>query len=122
MLSPTQARQLLILGRTGLALAWLSPVTMVRLLGFRNPQTDVSLPYLVRLFAARDAALGLMTALAPADRRRPALLIGVTVDAADLLAAVVMVKDRRVPRFTVVMSAVAAAGAVVLGLLASREA
>jgi hypothetical protein len=120
-ITPTQARQLLVVLRTSFALAWLSPVATGKLFGFRSAETDVSLPFLIRLFAARDGALGALTALTPADRQKQALTVGIAVDAADLFAAVLMAKDRRVPRLTVLASALAAAGAVVLGLLATKE-
>jgi len=121
-LTPSTARLALGAGRTSFAAAWLQPQLAGRLFGLRRAaQTDVALPFLMRLFAIRDGALGLITLLAPAERRKQVLAVGVVVDAADLAAAVLMAKDRRVPRATAVMSALAAGFAVALGVFALRD-
>lgn len=54
-------------------------------------------PYVARLFAAREVALGAVTLLARGRARRPVLMIGIAVDLADTATAVLGVRDRTVP-------------------------
>jgi hypothetical protein len=120
-LSPTTARTTLITIRGILTLGWFAPVPMAKVFGLgRAADTDVALPFLVRLFAVRDGALAVLTVLAPRDKQRTTLAIGVAVDATDVVAGLLSLKDRRLPRRTGLMTSLTATSAVVLGLLAMR--
>lgn len=79
-----------------------------------NPQA----PYLLRLFGAREVALGLVTLFAGGKTRRGVIAVGVAVDAADAATGYLAMKDGTVSRKTAMTLIVPAAGAVGSGLLA----
>ncbi|GAA1941134.1 hypothetical protein [Nocardioides marmoribigeumensis] len=94
------------------AAAWLAPRTSLKaaLLDADAPQS----PYLLRLFGARDVALGTITLLAPPASRRALLQVGLAVDSADTGAALLALKAGQLkPVVGAVMAG--AAGAAVLG-------
>ena len=79
-----RALELTALGRLALGVpAWVAPDLSARLggLGPPTPQTR----YLMRIFGARAAALGLMYLLSDGDSRRRAQRISLMVDTADTL-------------------------------------
>ncbi|NPC96333.1 hypothetical protein [Nocardioides sp. zg-DK7169] len=82
-----------------------------------NPQ----LSYVLRLFGAREVALGAVTLLAPAPARRALLATGVAVDVADVATAVQGAREGHVARQGAFGLAGPAAGAVLIGLLALRR-
>lgn len=79
-----------------------------------NPQV----PYVVRLFGAREVALGLITIFAGGKTRRGVIAVGVGVDAADAATAYLALKDGSVSKKTAYTLMAPAAGAVGSGLLA----
>jgi len=83
-----------------------------------NPQA----PYLARLFGARDAALGIGILVSAGDARRQWLLIGAGCDAADALAGIAGGRAGYLPKATSALVTATAIGALVVGVLASREA
>lgn len=79
----------------------------------RNPQTS----FVMRLFGAREVALGAATLHASGRGRAGLVLIGVAVDGADAYAGLVGPKEDGIdPKAGMVMTAVAG-GAVLSGLL-----
>jgi hypothetical protein len=83
-----------------------------------NPQA----PYLARLFGARDAALGIGILTSDGDARRQWIMIGAGCDAADALAGLAGGRAGYLPKATSALVTATALGAIVLGVLALREA
>lgn len=83
-----------------------------------NPQA----PYLARLFGVRDAALGIGILTSQGDARRQWLLIGVGCDAADALAGLAAGRAGYLPKATSAVVTATALSAIVMGVLAVREA
>ncbi|GAB2453297.1 hypothetical protein GCM10027062_37530 [Nocardioides hungaricus] len=79
-----------------------------------NPQV----PYVVRLFGAREVALGLITLFAGGRTRRGVIAVGVAVDAADAATGFLAMRDGTVSRRTAYTLIAPALGAVGSGLLA----
>ena len=79
-----------------------------------NPQV----PYVLRLFGAREIALGLVTLLAGGRTRRGVIAVGVAVDGADAATAYLAMRDGTVSRKTAYTLLVPAVGAVGSGLMA----
>ena len=81
-----------------------------------NPQV----PYLLRLFGAREVALGVVTLFAGGKTRRGVIAVGVAVDSADAATAYLAMKDGSVSRktaMTLLGPAIGAVGSGVIGLL-----
>ena len=95
------------------AAAWAAPEFSLKA-GMLDPAAPES-PYLLRLFGARDAALGLVTLLAAPEHKASLLMVGVGVDAADTAAAVRALQHRRLGTATGVTLAAAAAAALLTG-------
>jgi hypothetical protein len=82
---------------------------------------DPQAPFLLRLFGARDVALGVVTLLA-APEARPALVkVGVAVDLSDAAAAGLAARAGALRGLPATLIAGTASGAVVTGLLALRR-
>ena len=98
------------------AAAWLAPQPSLKaaLLDAKAPQS----PYLLRLFGARDVALGTITLLAPPAGKPALLKVGLAVDSADAGAALLALKAGQLKPVVGVVMAGAAAGAVVAGVQA----
>ncbi|MGZ4445219.1 MAG: DUF4267 domain-containing protein [Nocardioides sp.] len=82
-----------------------------------NPQ----LPLMMRLFGAREVALGALTLAVRGKGRRSLVLAGLAVDVADAVSGYLALQDRSVPKATaagVTAPAIAAVGAGVKGLRA----
>lgn len=82
-----------------------------------NPQ----LPYMTRLFASREIALGAATLLARGPAQRQLVAAGLAVDAADAVAAFLAGRDRSVSRVTSVLLAAPAVAAVAAGVAGGRR-
>ena len=65
---------------------WLFPRLSGRLFGLETVRNDQS-PYLARLFAVRDLALGIGALQTAGEAQRPWLQVGILCDAADAAAA-----------------------------------
>jgi uncharacterized protein DUF4267 len=110
----------LSLGRIAVGiLAFLQPTVAAKMFGLdiaRNPQG----PYLARLFASREVAIGTATLLARGRTRRNLVLAGVGVDLADAATGVLGVQDKSVTTRTGAMLVAPALGAVLAGLAGLR--
>jgi hypothetical protein len=98
--------------------SWLAPegvLAAVRL----DPAAPQSL-YLLRLFAARETALGWATLLAP-DKREPLLELGLVVDSLDAAAGLLALRREPGSKGTGLLTGVAA-GAVLVGTAALVQA
>lgn len=76
-----------------------------------NPQ----LPYMTRLFASREIALGAATLLARGPAQRQLIAAGIAVDAADAVAALAAGRDGSVSRLTALLLAAPAVAAAASG-------
>jgi hypothetical protein len=98
--------------------AWASPTLAGRAFGLdtdANPQAT----YLSRLFGIRDVVLAAGTLGTPAGPTRDLWWkLGIVADAADVGAAVLGIREGRIPTKTGVLAGLTATGAVVLGVLA----
>lgn len=85
-----------------------------------DPTSNPQLPYVVRLFGAREVALGLVTLLSRGRARRGIIGLGVAVDAADAATGYLAMQDGTVSRktaYTLIVPAVGAVGSGLLGLV-----
>lgn len=118
MLKPSVARSLLgsmrlVIGVGGL----LAPRFGARVFGLQ-PERNPGLPYTMRLFAVRDAAMGAgLIAADPRDRHRW-LDLGIASDVSDVGAALLAGRSGALPKRAAAMCAFAAAVAVGLGVAA----
>ena len=101
------------------AASWANPE-----LGLKYAQLDPEAPqspYLLRLFGARDVALGLVTLLAKPEHKPALLKVGLAVDAADGGAAVLALQKKQVDTVPGVILAGAAGAAVLAGVIALSQ-
>ena len=82
-----------------------------------DPVTNPQVPYVVRLFGAREVALGVATLLVRGKAQRGLIGLGVLVDGADAATGYLAMKDGSVSRKTAMTLMVPAVGAVGSGLL-----
>ncbi len=101
------------------AAAWGLPEASLRA-GMLDPAAPQS-PYLLRLFGARDVALGTITMMAKPEHKPALLKVGLAVDAADGAAAVLALQRAQVKPPAGVLLSVMAASAMVAGAVALRE-
>ena len=100
--------------------AWLTPDLAGKAFGL-DPDSNPQASYLGRLFAVRDAALGVGLVATEGDARRLWWQIGVACDLADAAAGVIAGKQGRLPGPAAVMvtaTALAAAGLGAAALMA----
>jgi hypothetical protein len=97
--------------------AWLAPRLSGRLFGF-DPDSGGELPYLSRLFAVRDLALGTGALMSEGDARRTWLRIGIACDAADVGAGLIGGSRGQLSPFTTVLVTAAAVAAAGFGVAA----
>lgn len=115
-----QAALLLAAGRIGFGVGgWLTPGIGARVLGI-DPKAQPAAVFLVRLFAARDLAMGVGQAAAQEGEAKRWLALGAAVDALDGAAALLAVRRRQIPVFNGVAIALTAAAAVVVGVRARQ--
>ena len=101
------------------AAAWAAPELSLK--GAMLDATAPQSPYLIRLFGARDVALGAVTLLA-APEHKPALLkVGIGVDAADAAAAVHALSQGKLSKGAGITLAAAAGAAVAAGIAALAQ-
>jgi hypothetical protein len=98
------------------AAAWVAPRTSLKLalLDADAPQS----PYLLRVFGARDVALGALTLVSPAAARPSLLKLGLAVDAADSAAALLALRAKQLKPVAGLLLAGMAAGGVAAGVQA----
>lgn len=117
-LTPSTARTILTYLRLALGgIAWLAPRQTARLFGI-DPDENPAAPFLGRLFAIRDVAMG--AALLEGDEAETDRWIdyGIAVDAADAVAAVAGGIRGYLPKRAAVMVVLAATSGVALGVVA----
>jgi hypothetical protein len=93
--------------------AWLAPGLSTRV-AFRGAQDSAAVPLLLRLFGARDIAMGAGYLSADAREQDRWLKIGIAVDAADAVAALLAGRSGRLQKSAaapIVLTAVAAVAA-----------
>lgn len=120
MLTPSAARSILAGFRIAIGLgAFVAPRFGARLFGLQ-PERNPALPYALRLFAVRDAALGAgLLGADPRDRDRW-LGLGLVSDASDAVASTLAGRSGALPRRSALLTCAAALTAVGLGVLARR--
>jgi hypothetical protein len=96
--------------------AFVAPELTAKLFGL-TPETNAHLPFMSRLFGAREVAVGAVTLVAKGDARRKLAMVGVAVDAADATNGVLELQSKRVPVLAGAMMAGVASGAVAAGVL-----
>ncbi len=101
------------------AAAWAAPELSLK--GAMLDAGATQSPYLLRLFGARDVALGAATLLAAPEHRSTLLKIGLGVDAGDTAAAVLALSQGQVSKPTGVILAAAAGAAVAAGFAALAQ-
>ena len=118
MVKPSLARSLLASMRLLIGLgALVAPRFGARVFGL-EPERNPGLPYTMRLFAVRDAALGAGLLRADPRDRRQWVDLGIASDASDVAAAVLAGRSGALHRKAAAMCAVAASVALGLGVLA----
>ena len=109
-----------ILGSLRLAVglgAWLTPNLAGKLFGL-NSAANPQLPYMARLFGARDVALAVGTTQTTGPSRRVWWQIGVACDLADAVAAYLGGRNGSLSKSTMVLAGGTAVAAAGLGLAA----
>lgn len=101
----------MILGVT----AYVRPGLAARAFGI-DPDEGAATPSAVRLFGARETAMGVALAISPIPELRRTLIMGAGVDALDVATVVLGARSGRLGRVTVVVGAGLASAAVALGL------
>lgn len=86
---------------------------LFRLDGPNNPQ----LPYMTRMFASREIALGAVTLFARGTARRKLVALGIAVDGADAFAGFDAMKSGAVNQSTGIGLVAPAIGAVIAGVI-----
>lgn len=118
MLKPSLARSLLASMRLLIGVgALVAPKFGARLFGL-EPERNPGLPYTMRLFAVRDAAMGAGLLRADPRDRGQWVDLGIASDASDVAAALLAGRSGALPRRAAAMCAVAASVALGLGVLA----
>lgn len=121
MLKPSQARAALVVLRLLVGvLGFLAPRATGRLFGV-DPDENPSLPFVARLFAARDVTLAVGLAGADARERDRWLTLGAATDAADAVAAGLSGLRGEIPRRAALMGAATALVAVAMGVAGRGE-
>ncbi|HWF73070.1 MAG TPA: hypothetical protein VG186_06985 [Solirubrobacteraceae bacterium] len=120
-----QAEQALIATRTAIgAGVWLAPRLGGRLFGL-DPKANPQLPYVGRLFGARDVALAYGLAASGGEERTRWLRIGLACDLADVAASVFAGRSGYLPKLATVLvtgTAMAATGLGVAAMLGESQA
>lgn len=85
-----------------------------------DPVGNPQLPYLSRMFGAREIAIGALTLAASGSARRNLVLTGILVDASDAVAGYLAGRDGLVDQPTSAMLTAPAIGAVAAGVAGLR--
>ena len=93
--------------------AWLTPRTALK--GFLLDSSAPQSPYILRLFAAREVALGGITLLAPPALKPALTQVGMAADSADAVAGALAIKSGAVRPWVGAVLTGAAVAAVVAG-------
>ena len=118
--TPTHARYALIGLRGALGAGWLAPERLSKTFGLGTPE-EPTLPYLVRLFTVRDAALAFLSGATKGDAQRLVLKVGVVVDGFDTVAGILAGVGKKSPALAAVLATITAASAAGLGIYALQD-
>lgn len=99
---------------------WVAPRIAGRLFGL-DPAHNPQLPYVGRLFAVRDVALGVGVLRSEGRARRDWLALGLACDAADLAAAVLAYRAGEIGPLTAALLVGTPISAIGAGAAALRE-
>lgn len=94
--------------------SWVAPNLVARLFAV-DPAANPNAPYIMRLFAVRDAVLALGVLLSDDEGRKLWLRLGMVTDAADVAAAGAGVRGEHLSTTTGLLGGAAAIGGVTLG-------
>lgn len=100
------------------AAAWTVPT---RSFGLLRLDGSVHTPYVARMFAAREVALGAVTLLAGSEHKAALAKLGVAVDAADTAAGLLALRGKAISPIVGVGLTAASLGAVVTGVAVARR-
>jgi hypothetical protein len=99
--------------------AWVAPRLAGRVFGL-DPAANPQLPYVGRLFGARDVALAVGAQVAEGETRRLWLQLGVACDLADAVAGLIAGRNGSLSPLATVLVTVPAVAAAGLGAKALR--
>lgn len=99
--------------------AYTRPDLAARAFGI-DPDEGAALPSAVRLFGAREAAMGVVTLLASGSELRRWLLLGAAVDGLDVMTVALGARAGRLGRVTIAVGGGLGSLAVGLGLASLR--
>lgn len=117
-MTPDQARRTLVALRMVLGVvAYVRPDLAARAFGI-DPDEGAATPSVVRIFGAREAAMGLAIVPASGPQVRRWLLIGAGVDALDVATMGMGARSGRLGRITIAVGGGLATVAIALGLRA----
>jgi len=106
------------LGRIVIGLcAFLAPELTAKVFGL-SPAANTHLPYMTRMFAAREIAVGGITLASSGKTRRNLALVGLAIDASDAATGALELQANRIPKSAGIMLIGVASGAVVTAALA----
>lgn len=97
--------------------AFFAPELTARLFGL-SPATNQHLPYMSRMFGAREIAVGGITLASTGSARRNLTLVGMAIDASDAVTGATELRQKRIPLTAGALLIGVATGAVVSGGLA----
>jgi hypothetical protein len=100
--------------------AWAMPNLAGRLFGL-SPRENPQMPYMARLFGARDLALAAGLQLSEGEARRTWVQIGLACDVADAAAALLARRGGYISPATTVLLTAPAVGGALLGLRALQR-
>ena len=111
----TDTAKSLAIGRIAIgAVALLFPTLAARLFMLKV-QSNPQLPYMTRLFAAREIAVGALSLTAPESSRTTMVSLGMAIDGSDAVAGIAAARSGAVSKPVGVLLTGAALGAVAAG-------
>jgi hypothetical protein len=111
----TDTAKSLAIGRIAIgAVALLFPTLAARLF-MLSSKNNPQLPYMTRLFAAREVAVGALTLTAPESSRTTMVGLGMAIDGSDAVAGIAAARSGVVSKPVGVLLTGAALGAVAAG-------
>jgi hypothetical protein len=111
----TDTAKSLAIGRIALgAVALLFPTLAARLF-LLSAKNNPQLPYMTRLFAAREIAVGALSLTAPEGSRTTMVSLGMAIDGSDAVAGIVAARSGAVSKPVGLLLTGAALGAVAAG-------